>query len=83
MFEKGLRCAIKYRCYRGSKFQTLAWVISTMTHHMTDIYEKINYICFTEFNREKLLQLKQIKSDRFFVKPNFTYESVKLYLEDE
>lgn len=71
---KGLGCAAKYNCYRGSKLQTLACVISTMIHRMTGIYGKISYICLTEFNKDKLLQLKKIKADRVFVKPNFTYE---------
>lgn len=69
--SKGLMCAVKYNCYRNSKLQTLACVISTKIHRMTGIYGRINYICLTEFNKEKLLQLKQIKTDRVFVKPNF------------
>ena len=38
---------------------------------MTGIYGKINYICLTDFNKQKLLGLKQIKPERVFVKPNF------------
>ena len=67
----GLGCAVKHSCYRGSRLQTLACVLSTKFHRMTGIYGKINYICLTEFNREKLLKLKQIKPERVFVKPNF------------
>lgn len=67
----GIGCAVKHRCYRGSKLQTLACVISTKFHRMTGIYGKINYICLTEFNKEKLLQFKQISSKNIFVKPNF------------
>lgn len=69
--SKGLMCAVKHRCYRNSKLQTLACVISTKIHRMTGIYGKLNYICLTEFNKEKLLQLKQIKAEHVFVKPNF------------
>lgn len=69
--KQGLKCAVKHRCYRGSKIQTLACVISTWFHRMTGIYGKINYICLTEFNRSKLLELKQIKPEKVFVKPNF------------
>lgn len=68
---KGLMCAVKHSCYRGSKLQTLACVLTIKIHRLTGIYGKISYICLTEFNREKLLQLKQIKADRVFVKPNF------------
>lgn len=69
--EKGLRCSIKHTCYRGSRVQTLACVISTLFHRMIGIYGKITYICLTEFNREKLLKLRQVCSENVFVKPNF------------
>lgn len=69
--EHGLKCAIKHNCYRNSKSQTIICVINTWIHRMTRIYGKINYICLTEFNREKLVLLKQIKPDKVFVKPNF------------
>lgn len=69
--ESGLWCAVKHKCYRGSRMQTLACVMSTWFHRMTGIYGKINYICLTEFNKGKLLQLKQIKANQVFVKPNF------------
>ena len=69
--EYGLKCAVKHSCYRESKIQTLACVISTAFHRMTGIYGKINYICLTDFNKQKLLGLKQIKRERVFVKPNF------------
>ena len=72
--SKGLGCAIKHKCYRGSRAQTLVCVASTWIHRHTRILGKINYIALTEFNKKKLLQLKQIKSDRVFVKPNFTFE---------
>lgn len=68
---KGLECAVKHECYRGSRAQTLICVLSTWFHRMTGIYGKINYICLTEFNKKKLLQLKQIKEKRVYVKPNF------------
>lgn len=72
----GLKCAVKYSCYRGNRIQTLACVISTWFHRMTGIYGKINYICLTEFNKNKLLKLKQVKSNQVFIKPNFTYEPI-------
>lgn len=69
--QHGLKCAIRHGCYRGSKVQTFICVVSAMFHRMTGIYGKINYICLTEFNKKKLLELKQIKEDKVFVKPNF------------
>lgn len=69
--EKGLFCAVKHGCYRESCLQTLACVINAKFHRMTGIYKKLNYICLTEFNKEKLLSFKQISPERVFVKPNF------------
>ncbi len=70
---KGLGCAVKNACYRGSKLQTLACVISTWIHRRLGTYGKLNYICLTEFNRKKLLGLKCVKASRVFEKPNFVY----------
>nr|WP_296959524.1 glycosyltransferase family 4 protein [uncultured Mediterraneibacter sp.] len=80
--QHGLKCAVKHSCYRGSKIQTLACVISTQIHRMTGIYGKINYICLTEFNKRKLLELKQIKEEQVFVKPNFV-ESIGEFVPEE
>lgn len=74
--KHGLRCAVKHSCYRGSKVQTLACVISTSLHRMTGIYGKINYICLTEFTKQKMVQLKQIQEKKIFIKPNFTINMV-------
>lgn len=76
----GLWCAIKHNCYRDSKLQTLVCVISTKFHRIIGIYRKINYICLTEFNKEKLLQLNYSKKKQIidpakvYIKPNFTFE---------
>ena len=73
--EKGLGCAIKHSCYRNSKLQTLACVLNTLIHRATGIYKKINFICLTEFNKEKLLLLNKkrqvVEPSKIFVKPNF------------
>ena len=70
--RRGLSCALKHRCYRGSFLQTLACVISTWIHRKTGIYRKLNYICLTEFNKKKLLNLPGIREEQVFIKPNFT-----------
>lgn len=75
---KGLGCAVKHSCYRGNRVQTLACVISTWFHRMLGVYGKLNYICLTAFNKDKLLQLKQIKEESIFVKPNFVSKSEKI-----
>lgn len=76
--EKGLGCAIKHSCYRNSKLQTFACVLNTLIHRVTGIYKKINFICLTDFNKEKLLLLNKkrqvVDSSKIFVKPNFTFE---------
>jgi len=74
--SKGLRCAINHKCYRNSRAQTMICVINTFIHRLTGIYGKLYYIALTEFTKEKLLKLKQIKSDRIFVKPNFTSDVI-------
>ena len=67
----GLKCAIKHNCYRESKIQTIVCVINMKLHRMMGIYRDFNYICLTEFNKSKLLSLKQVNQDKVFVKPNF------------
>lgn len=79
--EKGLGCAVRYKCYRGSRVQTLGIVSSTLFHRWTGIYRKIHFICLTEFNREKLLMLNRgrrkplIDAKKTYIKPNFTFSS--------
>lgn len=70
--EHGLRCAVKHSCYRGSRVQTLACVITTLIHRMTGIYNKINYLCLTEFTRQKMIQL--YPKAKNYIKPNFVYD---------
>lgn len=81
--QQGLKCAVKHGCYRDSKVQTLICVVSTIFHRMTGIYGKINYICLTEFNKQKLLELKQIKEKQVFVKPNFVDCKEKFVPEEQ
>lgn len=69
--REGLACAVKHKCYRSSRLQTLACVISTVIHRILGTYGKLNYICLTEFNKEKLLNLKKIRGENVYVKPNF------------
>ncbi|MCD8197553.1 MAG: glycosyltransferase [Lachnospiraceae bacterium] len=79
--KNGLLCAVKHGCYRGSKLQTLICVTNTKIHRMLGTYRKLNYICLTEFNKEKLLQLNRpgkkqiINPAQIYIKPNFTFET--------
>ena len=80
--ERGLSCAVRHNCYRGSKLQTSLCVINTKIHRILRTYSKLNYICLTEFNKEKLLQLNSlsknniINENKVFIKPNFTYRNL-------
>lgn len=69
--SKRLMCGVKHGCYRDSRIQTMVCVVSTWIHRALGTYGKLNYICLTEFNKKKLLQLKQIREEKVFVKPNF------------
>ena len=79
--SKGLKCSIKYSCYRSSRIQTLACVISLKIHRMLKVYKKINYILLTDFNKEKFLQLNNKKAiidpEKLFIKPNFVESQIK------
>lgn len=77
-----LWCAIKHRCYRESRMQTFVCVVNSYIHRILGIYKKLNYICLTEFNRMKLLELKQIKEEKIFVKPNFV-ESKEQFIAEK
>lgn len=81
--EKSLWCSVKHKCYRESRLQTLACVISTKIHRFTGIYGKIYYICLTEFNKEKILRLKHIPREHVFVKPNFVDASNAIVPADQ
>ena len=78
---RGLKCAVRHRCYRGSRAQTLMQASILHLYRALGVYRRLNYICLTEFNREKLLLLNRsgrrqvIDPDRVFVKPNFTFEN--------
>lgn len=80
---EGLGCAIRHRCYRGSRLQTLGCVVSTCFHRMTGIYRKLTYVCLTDFNRRKLLTLKGIPPEHVLVKPNFVAQTEALIPMEE
>lgn len=70
----GLRCAVKHRCYRNSMPQSLVSAMILKVHRMLGTYRKVNFICLTEFNRNKLLDSKKIvDASRVYIKPNFTF----------
>lgn len=74
-----LTSALRHKCYRNSFFQTLAVVLMLKIHRLTGIYKKVNFICLTEFNKNKLLLLnknkKIIDENKIFIKPNFVFDT--------
>lgn len=74
--ESSFKYAIKNKCYRNSKIQTLVLVSMLKVHKWFKTYNKINYIFLTDFNRRKFAKLIDIDSDNVFIKPNFVNQVV-------
>ena len=76
--SNGLGCSVRHACYRGSKLQTLVSASVLKLHRMLGTYRRLFYICLTDFNRGKLLQLNRknkmvVCESNIFVKPNFVW----------
>ena len=72
--QGGLKCAVKHKCYRNSKLQSFVSAAVLKVHRVLVTYRKVNFICLTEFNRNKLLALGDIvDAKKIFIKPNFTF----------
>lgn len=69
--KNSFKSAIKHKCYRKSRLQTI--VVSNMLriHRMLGTYKKINYIFLTKFNRNKFDKLIGKDYPYAFIKPNF------------
>lgn len=84
--SKGLGCALKGKCYRNSLAQTFVCVLILLFHRFTGIYRKVNFICLTQFNKDKLLSINCgkkkniIDPDKVFIKPNYMWKSSKQIL---
>lgn len=74
---KGKISAIIHKCYRKSRLETIFCLINNLVHNKIGIFEKLNYICLTDFNKNKLSVLKFINERNVYVKPNFTYSVCK------
>lgn len=76
--EHGMGCAVKHKCYRNSKLQTMVSTAILKIHRFLGTYYRVNFICLTEFNRNKLLsslnpEKKIVDPHRVYIKPNFTF----------
>ena len=55
----GLHCALRHRCYRGSRAQTLVVVAAYWLHRVLGTWRGIAITTPTEFDREKLLPITE------------------------
>lgn len=69
--NNSFRCALKNRCYRNSKIQTMIAVAMLKFHRIIGTYKKISYIFLTEFNKTKFDKLIDINGENVYIKPNF------------
>ena len=76
--EHGLKASLLYNCYRDSKLQTFVCALTIKVQRMLQTYRAIYYICLTEFNKQKLLAVKQIREENIYIKPNFTTMETKV-----
>lgn len=74
--NKGLHCSIKHSCYRNSKLQTISLTNSLRLNRLFGMYKFVNFICLTDFNKDKLLTIKSIPEKHVFVKPNFVTTNI-------
>lgn len=72
----GLHCAVRHSCYRGSKAQSLLCAFNTWLQRRMGLWRHVHFICLTEFNKQKLLELNAaagrelITPQQVTVKPN-------------
>lgn len=80
--KKGLMTSVRHKCYRNSTLQTLMVVIMTYIHRFAGTYNRLDYICMSEYSKNKLLLLNEnkgvhINPEQIFVKSYFIYENNK------
>lgn len=71
LVNNNFKSALKHKCYRNSKLQTLIVILMLKIHRKLGTYKKINYIFLTEFNKSKFSNLIDINKGNVFIKPNF------------
>ena len=68
--QRGLGAALGRRCYRESRVQTALCALNLWLQRRCGVYNKLFFICLTDFNRSKLLQLPGVRPERVVVRPN-------------
>lgn len=66
------------KVYKDSYIHTFVNAMTTWFHRKAGIYRNVNFICLTEFSKNKILEVNKTENtsvflkDKFFIKPNFT-----------
>ena len=81
--KQNFKSALKHKCYRNSKIQTLVVTLMLKIHRRLGTYSKINYIFLTDFNRQKFDKLIDINGSNVFVKPNFVKNTIEVEAKSE
>jgi len=68
--------AVRYACFRNNPFLTRLVLRVNKRAYLSGIPEKAFFIALTDFNKD-IYTRTGFKSDRVFVKPNFTYASAR------
>ena len=72
--HKGLSCALRHRCYRGSLLQTAVVAAAYALHRRLGTWRGVTMVALTDFDRRKLLEFNHERptfdADRLVVKPN-------------
>ena len=70
--NKGMKCALKNKCYHNSFSQTLSWYKLQKNFRRKKLYKYVDkFICLTEFNKKILSNI--IPNEKIVVKPNFSF----------
>lgn len=72
--HKGLSCALRHRCYRGSLLQTAVVAAAYGLHRRLGSWRGVTVVALTDFDRRKLLEYNRVcptfDAERLVVKPN-------------
>lgn len=72
--HRGLSCAVRHKCYRGSTLQSMVVAACYALHRRLGSYRGVTLITLTDFDREKLLDFNALRptfdAARLVVKSN-------------
>lgn len=62
--------ALKHKCYRQSRFQTLAVVLMLWVHRFLKTLNRVHLVFLTAFGKEKYEQVYSLPQENVHIKPN-------------